>query len=68
VNAVTSYHKATITIYAPFDPLKIELSALAREAECGGAICTTYTAEAIGPEELPAQAAEFFGLFAEPPA
>jgi hypothetical protein len=56
----TVLYKATITIYSDFDPLKVELSALAREAENGAAICTTYTAVPVTPDALPEEAAEFF--------
>jgi hypothetical protein len=56
------YYKATITVYSMFDPMNVELSALAREAETGAAICTTYTAETIEPDALPEEAASFFAL------
>ena len=55
-----TYYKATITIYSDFDPARVELSDLAREAEEGAAICTSQQVEAVAHDALPEEAAEFF--------
>jgi hypothetical protein len=53
-------YKSTIVIYSEFDPAEVELSALAREAETGDAICTDYGVEPIANDALPESAASFF--------
>lgn len=55
-------YRATITIYSEFDPAKVELSALAREAEEGSAIVADYKIEPVEAHELPESAAEFFSV------
>lgn len=52
--------RADITIYSEFDPVSVELSQLAREAEEGSAICTTFRGEPVEYRDMPEQAREFF--------
>jgi hypothetical protein len=54
--------KSVITIYSDFDPQQVELSALAREAEDGGAICDSMKATVVPDTELPEGVQEFFDL------
>jgi hypothetical protein len=58
------YYKSTITIYSEFDPTKVELSTLAREAETGDAICTSFGTEEVAPDNMPQDAASFFEVAA----
>lgn len=58
---MTTYYRATITIYVPFDPATVELDALAREATDGAAICTSMQVAPIAnTDDLPSDAASFF--------
>jgi hypothetical protein len=55
-------YRSTITIYSHFDPSRVELSALAREAEEGAAICTHFDFEPVADTDLPEDAASFFNV------
>jgi hypothetical protein len=56
--------RSTITIYSEFDPGSVELSALAREAEEGSAICTGFAFKTVARDAMPEQAIEFFDFVA----
>ena len=57
-----AYFKSTIVIYSEFDPESVELDYLVRHAVDGDAICTEQRAQAVSPQELPDEAASFFGI------
>jgi hypothetical protein len=56
-------YKTTIVIWSEYDGAKVELSALAREAEQGEAYCSSYRSESVeDPSTDPAwDGTEFFG-------
>ena len=55
-------YKSTIIIYSDFDPQQVELSALAREAEEGSAICDSQQVSIVPDSELPEGVHEFFHM------
>lgn len=57
-------YKATIAIWSDFDPTKIELSDLAREAEEGSAYCSKMKSEIVKEptKDSDWDGTEFFGV------
>lgn len=53
------FYKTTVTIYSPYPGDQVELSALARDAETGDAICTESRTVEVTREQLPQDAASF---------
>ena len=53
-------YKSVITIYSEFDPSKLELSELAREAEDGSAICNGMTVEQAQDKDVPVGVLDFY--------
>lgn len=54
--------KSTITIYSPYNPDTLELSAIARDAETGESYCSEQHNDVVEPDELPEGAREFFRI------
>lgn len=55
----TEFYKTTIVIYTDYDPANMEISQLAREAECGDAICTGNNTRTVQRRSVPEEAIEF---------
>jgi hypothetical protein len=57
---VASYFRSTVEIVSDFDPSKVELADLARDATDGDSICVSERVEPIDAADLPDSARSFF--------